>query len=430
MGFICTSGFELQEPCTLWPTGPYSSKTVPDGVAPYTGTGTGNWLVETTIKRSGAASRGFPDGYTTFTMWSFDAADVALGTSVIGSGWFYPTSGFTNTRDIMAFGVAADGVMSVKAQWDGANQKIGLFYGGSFGTGTQVGSYSAALSLNAWHYIELRAMVDAGSVDTCSLYVNGVLLGSGTGLAINNNPLDVFCVGVIGVTGTAGANVCYWDDVTADTLGVSIGQTKILVLPVASDVQVGKWLRGAGGTTNLRQALNNLPPAGLNDASMTNTSQIKSDALDSNADGPTETYQGRLRTYRTAGIPGGHMIANVQILVCHGENAAAGTKDLSVQLLSNPAGSLFPAPNHAGYDAGACGTYPTTWGWDRDNGAIPSSPLDVDTGAVIELASTTATNARVSVCSLSCFVYYDDNEVTYQHKRTTRTTHRSPNLRR
>lgn len=429
MGFICTTGFELQEPSGLWPNGPYSDQDRIDGVQPDTGTGTGNWLVETTIKRSGAASRAFPDGYMTFTMWSFTTADVALNTNVIASGWFYPTSSFTNTRDIMAFGVAADGVMSVKAQWKGSTQQIGLFYGGSFGTGTQVGSYSAVLGLNAWHQIELRALVDTGSVDTCSLYVDGILVGSGTGLAINEAAFDIFCVGVIGVTGTAGAAVCYWDDITANTYGISLGQQKIAYLPVASDVRVGKWLAGGGGSTNLKNALNNVPPAGLNDASKTNTSQICSDALDSNADGPTETYQGRLRTYRTAGIPGGHMITAVQAAACTGENVAAGTKQFSIQLLSNPtAASALTA--ESGYDAGACGTYPTNWGWDRDSGTVPTSPLNVDTGAVIELASVTATNAKTSVCSLVGIVYYDDNEVTYQHARTTRRTHRSPRLRR
>jgi len=81
--------------------------------------------------------------------------------------------------------------------------------------------------------------------------------------------LNRFRLGCISPSCTASI---YFDDLVADNGYASIGASNdILLLPI-SDSSRGTWTAGAGGTTSLFEALNNIPPAGL--ATPTNTSQI------------------------------------------------------------------------------------------------------------------------------------------------------------
>jgi hypothetical protein len=180
----------------------------------------------------------------------------------------------------------------------------------------------------------------------------------------------------------------------------------VLLLPI-SDNQVGEWRGGAGGSSNLWEAINNIPPVGT--ATETDTSQIESDATDSTADGPTETYKANMATYTSAGIGAGDTIKVLYPVLCHGEDSATGTKNGSLQILSNPTASAATTFLY-GRDQGALGTWPTGWHWITPSSdtepPIYAPSVTLGTSPVLEIASTSATNAQGAVCFAGVYVDY------------------------
>jgi hypothetical protein len=185
------------------------------------------------------------------------------------------------------------------------------------------------------------------------------------------------------------------------------GEGKVVLLLPISDNQVGEWRGGAGGSSNLWEAINNIPPVGT--ATETDTSQIESDATDSTADGPTETYKANMATYTSAGIGAGDTIKVLYPVLCHGEDSATGTKNGSLQILSNPTASAATTFLY-GRDQGALGTWPTGWHWVTPSSdtepPIYAPSVTLGTSPVLEIASTSATSAQGAVCFAGIYVDY------------------------
>lgn len=291
----------------------------------------------------------------------------------------------------------------------------------------------AARNQDQWYQVELKFTTDGSSnIDGWEVQIDGVSVGSGSLTTPDGGLSTAFYAHftttseflhfyVSGLFGNAAyfMRVYWYHDGTSTWLDdfavnddTGSAQTSwpgnsmaVLSLPTG-DAQVGNWRGGAGGSSGLWDAINNIPPAGS--ASETDASQIESDAADSAADGPTETYKAIMATYASLGIGPNDVINALYAVICHGEDVATGTKNGSVQIISNPAegaanGFVF------GRDAGALGTWPTNWHWETpSSGAtVTHEPtVDVNASPVVEIAATSATNAQGAVCFLGIYVDY------------------------
>jgi hypothetical protein len=233
-------------------------------------------------------------------------------------------------------------------------------------------------------------------------YLDGVLVSTNTSQNLNATALNRFEVGTS--TSPGASWVMYFDDVALnDDQGASQnsypGNGKIVLLSPTADSQRGTFTGGAGGTTNLWDAVNNTPPTGLVSASATNTSQIES--ADTAGNTSTAEYRATLTTYTAAGVTG--TVTLVHPGAWHGEDIATGTKTGSVGVLSNPAGSLTTFTY--GADLGAIGSWDVNWEWTFA-AAIVSPTVTLGTAPVMNIRKTDAGSAVASVCFMGMYVEF------------------------
>lgn len=351
---------------------------------------------DTAIKRSGAAS------------WKFDstAGNVAANVN-LDSAAAYSAATTYFFRFYMRFAALPSSsvvVFTLNAGW-----AVRLTSGGKLQlirvTGsTQVGSDSTeTIAVDTWHRIELMFIMSSGSQGTdAELRLNGTTVAIDTGQTMTGMSTPLF-----GWTTAPGASkVMYMDDYACgDSTGADnntwIGASNIIMMLPISDNNRGVWTAGAGGTTSLFDAVNNFPPAGLANASATNTSQIKilSTSLPSNCDL-------NLDTYLNAGVPAGSLIESVMLCAVSGEDPATGTKAGTIESVSNPASGASPSFNF-GLDAGLQGTYAGLWAWHRHCFSVSTQPT-LSTAPVIRITCTSgSTGTRAaSCCYLGMYVEY------------------------
>lgn len=272
--------------------------------------------------------------------------------------------------------------------------------------GTQVGSDSAATVATGTYYrIEMLLTVNASNtaITTIELRLDGTTVATGTFTGGSfGGQFDVgWQVGAL-----PGANtVMYADDLASNDNQGSVnnswaGSGKVILMAPISDNARGAFTGGAGGTTNLWDAINNTPPVGVADASATDTSQIKNKTTTN----PT-SYDGNLDTYTNAGIGTTDTINSIQVWVNTGEDSATGTKAGTAQMVSNPA--IGTVSFNFGNDAGAQGTYVGNWFWSKT--AFSEAPsVTLGTAPVIRITCTSgATGTRAAGCDfLGAYVEY------------------------
>jgi hypothetical protein len=177
------------------------------------------------------------------------------------------------------------------------------------------------------------------------------------------------------------------------------GAGQILLLKPTSDSARTGWTGGAGGTTNLWDAVNNTPPAGVAAASETNTSQIKD--LVSSA---TNNYDATLTDYTTAGVPAGQPVTLVQSVIVGGTNPSTGGISGAVQVVSNPAQS--PEDTFT-YPTGTLAAWPSGWGtrWGTAQvGDIAAGSRS--TSPVLRVGKRSAVATEVDVCFMGLMVEF------------------------
>lgn len=212
-------------------------------------------------------------------------------------------------------------------------------------------------------------------------------------------------------TNASGAEICGCDDTVADAFTVyyddyAIDNTTwpgagsvVLSVPISDNAR-GGWTAGAGGTTNLWDAVNNTPPIGVAAASATNTSQIKN-AVSST----TDNCDFNMQSYTTAGVPAGSTINHVQAFCVHGEQVGTATKAGALLIVSNPVQSAEDVFTAYGGDLGAEGTYPTNWSlMSGGNQAAPSVTLG--TSPVVRVGKRTATTRVTDICFVGLYIDY------------------------
>ncbi len=361
----------------------------------FNGNVQGTATFSSTIKNNGAFSFACQSGAGNTNPFADIAFTGALGLADYGCTYLYLSNLPGSTVQVATFRTASADAISARLT---AGGKLQLW--NETGTPAQIGSDSAlTLTTGVQYRIELACLVDTGSIDTAELRVAtgggvAVSVASGTSLAISDTALAQFRAGW---NQAPGANLlCYVDDLAVNDSGWIGPHGVVLLVPTADSAVGANWQNGAAGTTNLFDAVNNLPPVGKLTASKTALTQIQ------HTGGANNSYDATMTTYTAAGVPAGATINFVQCVDADGEDIATGTKLLAFSIVSNPAVATSGNVT-AGADAGACGTYPTLW--TVHTGTLTLAPsVTLGTAPVMRVNRPETVSRLADVCFMGILV--------------------------
>lgn len=348
----------------------------------------GDIFQETSIQRTGAACIRLAPNAGNGPTCSF----TAWGT--LGANGYY-------VRIYMRFGALPSSTVRVMQMEDGASfaplvsarltsaGKLQLW--NQTGTPAQIGSDSAAtIAIDTWYMIELHCKTVAGSSDAAGLRLDGVEVASALGLSLSDVNVGAVRYGWIDPPGASKS--VYLDDMAVNNdEGANQnswpGEESVVYLwPTADSANPGGWVAGAGGTSNLFDAINNATPVGVAAASATNLSQIKDTA------GTSDDYDATMQTYSAAGVTG--QISVLQPVIVHGPSSALARTD-AFRILSNPVLSEQTVASPA-TAIGAFGT-----GWKTTRGAAQYNPsVTVGTAPVMRVSRRDAAANDLHVCAM------------------------------
>jgi hypothetical protein len=277
--------------------------------------------------------------------------------------------------------------------------------------GTQIGSNSATTLAagSTWYRVELAITIssDLSAVTAAEVRLDGVTVAAATGLNLNGSPpasasFECGWVTAPGASKTCRIDDCALNDSTGSDQNSWPGDGNVVLLLPISDNARGNWTGGAGGTTNLFAAVDNLPPTGASGTG-TNTSQIKTLAVSA-----TDNYDVNLAAYSTAlssgggGIPAGQVIDVVQTVV-EADGDQTATVAFGIQIVSNPSG-----PEQSAVTLGGTNAWPTGWvGYCLGSNQTVHSPTVVlGTNPVMRVGKRQATTDTLQVCFMGLYVEY------------------------
>lgn len=264
---------------------------------------------------------------------------------------------------------------------------------------TKATSANGLLSEGVYVRVEMRIVFVDRLAD---VYVDGVAIFTAVSLVdgVTSGDVPLF----FGSTPAAesGTYIAYYDDIIVDDADRP-GDCRVVLLKPIADVQRGSWTGGALGTTNLWDAIDNIPPIGT--ATETNFTQIESS--DSTGANSSDEYKVSFASYATAGVTVGSTINAVQLINSNGEDVATGTKTGIMELRSNPgAGAGAPASSNSfvfGNNYGALGTWPALW--SRALGSVVANPTVVlGTSPQAALLKTDSGTRVASICFMGLVV--------------------------
>jgi hypothetical protein len=261
-------------------------------------------------------------------------------------------------------------------------------------------NYASApvLTSAVWHTIEVRytaTTTTSGSID-CFIDTKFVCNVTGT------HPTALTELWLQLAPSDLGAGGVWYDDLVVDigeTPTAAIVDSRVFLLKPISDNQRGSWTGGAGGVSNLWDAVDNVPPVGT--ATETDTTQIES--ADSSGNNATDEYRVNLTTYSDAGIKNATLIRNVMLCINHGEDISTGSKTITAGMFSNPAGSL-PTAWDVAPASGLLATYPSQWFWTRIVQSVSFSGVDVNASPVVNMRKTDTSTRVASVDFIGLYV--------------------------
>lgn len=364
-----------------------------DHAEQLTAAGSGTATYDTGVFRSGSRSYKFDAGAGNAAIYKIFDFTGATSRSYYARAYLY----------LPAFPSATSSVLSIDVAGTTSILDVRITSAGDIefcSTNAHTTLSSDSIATNTWYRVEIRGKIGAGATDEVQFLLDGAEEYFSTGLTITDTAPSRIR---FGWEDAPGANkVLYVDDVAlnddtgTDQSGWPGDGQWVCLFPI-SDNNRGGWTGGSGGTTNLWDAVDNAPPTGT--ATETDTTQIES-ATNSASD-PADF---NMTSYSTAGLVAGDIIRLVTMSIVHGEDIATATKTGSFTIVSNPALGSTPTFTF-GDDAGALGTYPTTWGQDS------SSPLyhpavTLGTSPVARVTKTTASTRVGSVAQMAIGVEY------------------------
>lgn len=296
------------------------------------------------------------------------------------------------------FGLYIASLPSVSRRISGANSggevNLRLDSSGSlsvYNSNTLLGT-SANLTTGTWYWIGFNRLP---GTSIPLLQIDGVTAVTAT------SPGGSFSY--VGAPGTeASAIDIYFDDVIVDPAGFLAPSNVALLLPVSDNYRDTLWTGGSGGTTNLYDAVNNVPPAGL--ATENNTSQIE------HAGGAAvagDTYSANMSSFANAGIGSGDTLLACQNLVVWGEDSATGTKMLRFWSSNPNLGADADYDVSTGDGSGATLNYgagPPDY-WNERRSAIQTSPsITYSSPAVMSVGRWETASRVASVCFMGMYI--------------------------
>lgn len=252
---------------------------------------------------------------------------------------------------------------------------------------------SQVLQTGVWYCVETRLQINSGAADDIlEVRIDGVPFYQGAALTLGTAAPGFAYFGPGSLTGTVTMHV---DDVAInDSTGGSQNSwagpgTVIHLYPISDNARVN-WTGGAGGTTNLFDALDNRPPVGVIVGSGTNTSQVKDPT--NNA---TDTLDLNMKTWTSAGVRSGGKVKVVEARAAIG-NSSTTSRLGGVQCLSNPT----IAELASGSGTTAAGTFPTGWPVFAGSSLTVYDPaLTLGSSPVMRLRKGTASTDNLMFCS-------------------------------
>lgn len=264
---------------------------------------------------------------------------------------------------------------------------------------TLVGTSSTALSTGTWYWVGVRVVDGTSAV---FLQIDGVNEVTGTATSIAEGSSVLGCSG-----SEASAIDIYFDDFIWDDAGFLASSYVVRLKPTADSARSAGWVGGAGGTTNLWDAVDNAPPVGVVDPG-TNTSQIRNATAEANG-----SYDATLTTYTAAGIGASDTILAVQPYVLTAAPVTTSSKQGTVGVVSNPTianVALGPGGTAGAFWGGAtAGTYTVTAaaGWKGSPGTFTASPsVTLGTAPVMRITQVTSSTRIAMVCAMGMYVAY------------------------
>jgi hypothetical protein len=349
---------------------------------------------DTAVKRSGAASYKFSvSGAGATALYNFAGA---VGTRVWVTAWFYlPAATGLPAAGVRVLGFSASSGGQFASAMIRADGKIRL----QNQANAQVGSESvAAAQVDTWHRLDLGLEIEAGSTDFVELRFDGVTVATSSVQALSDAAPTRLHFGFIENPGT---EVIHFDDIILNDDTGSVNNTwpgderVVALLPTADSARGANWLGGADGTTNLWDALDNIPPVGVATASATNTSQIENAASTI-----VEEYDATMTTYTAAGVGGNDTVTAIYGVWEAGSSSTTGSDTIAGEVESNPA--IAEASSSVDF---VTGTYPT--GWTRGQTAMAENPtVAKGTAPVMSVRKAVATTRVHQVCLMAMLVSY------------------------
>lgn len=206
----------------------------------YSGSGTGTFTYSTTGGRFGGG------GLQLDTFGNSVFVAVAAGNSYSCGFAFKPDtniSGYGTGSSIMAFMSGGSGGTVIN--------KIGIDSGGAikfgrgdFTTNNICSSASGLITAGGWYHIEVSVSRNA-STGTVSIYLNGTLVASATGVNTGSASIDTLDVGGKGSSASPGA--ARWiDDLFVTDSTTQIGDCKVETIRPTVDTATKDWTRSTG----------------------------------------------------------------------------------------------------------------------------------------------------------------------------------------
>lgn len=272
------------------------------------------------------------------------------------------------------------------------------------GSEVQLGSDSSyTVQANVPFWIDLFCKTVAGASDEAQLWVDDVQVASATGQTLGDSHVTNVFFGWLQAPGASKkirfANMKINDDQGASHTGRASHRKVRYLYPISDNAVTGSWTAGAGGTSNLYDAVNtNTPVPGVASGSATNTSQIKN----TNTSDVTGNFDANMGAYSTINSIG--TVALVQAAVLVGSHDTSFI-DGALKIVSNP--------TQSGEDArlmgrgSAIGTFGS--GWNAIWGTAQDNPSIVQgTSPVMRLGRRGTQTGHLHGTGMIMAVEYDD----------------------
>jgi hypothetical protein len=247
-----------------------------------------------------------------------------------------------------------------------------------------------------WHRIDFDAGYGA------AVYVDGVLWAKGGTTTYAAGTSISFGAGASPTSINTTADL-YFDDILVDsgsfsTDGFPADGHVVLLKPVSDPLNLNSWTGGAGSTASVYMNLKNVPPAGLQAAKATNTSQAKNGSNHSNQD-----YKPTVQSYLDAGVPAGSTINAVMAIANDGlESTKGSAKTGSIWIDGNPAQTTGYSFDF-GDNSSVIGNFPS--GWASHYGPVSTNPV-VSLSAAPVVGVRKSSGSNVDVDFLGVYVDY------------------------